>query len=928
MKIKFVFFTIGLTILSVSITDAQQKWMQMIDKTSNFYEIKAAFLKENEAQLKTYYKNLRHGDVEPTDEAFQAEHEREEYQNIIHFMRMAEWVEPRVSETYGDMDALIESDYRARLAQQKELNARASANWSLIGPVNTNNMFGNGRVNSIKVDPNNASTLYACTPAGQLWKSSDNGSSWAVISNGIPAAGVTNVAVDPTNSNILYALTGDADQAIYHPSSRGLYKSINGGTTWTTTGINYTTNGVLLTSILIDPTNTQNILVSGTNGIWRSTNGGTLFTQVNTSSIRELVFNPSNKSTVFAGSKSGARLLRSYDKGITWTQITSGLPTSAAANRFSIDVSPADSNYVYLMATDLTDNMQGFYKSVDGGSTFVQMSTSPNIPSGQGWYNLAVTADLTDTIKVYAGGGNVYRSINGGTTWSNLGIPHVDVHDLQFNGTNLLASSDGGVYRYNGSSWNNISANLAIAQPYGIGLSPTNANMIISGHQDNGTNLTTNVSTWSAVSGGDGMISFIDRTNNNRLFCTYQNGVLRRSTNGGSSFSDIYTVPGGYWVTPFIQDPVDANTLYAGGDQLNKSIDGGTTWTTISPANGQVRWIDVCRTNNQIIYYVTASKIYKTIDGGTNWTDVSGTVPTTTHLNVHIDVNNPDAVYVTIASSSTNQVFYTSNGGTTWTNISSGLPAVSANTITTQIGLSGVAYCGTDLGVYYRNPSVSSTWQSFNTGLPSIPVRDLEIHYASGKIRAATFGRSIWESPLDQVVPVELISFQGEPVTEGVQLTWQTANEIRFNRFEIERSSDSKSWLEIKTQAAKGTASKYETLDEKPHYGINYYRLKMVDNDGSFTYSKTVAIDWTKPSSKQWSVYPNPVKDKLYISGNEDVAGKQAIQVLDISGKTILNTTINQLRNGLSINGLPNGSYILDIKDKQANDRKSFIIER
>ena len=945
MKFKFVLNTLSLILCSTSISQAQQNWMQLAEKTSNFYEIKAAFLKENETQLKTYYQNLRKGDTQPPDETYQAEHETEEYQNIIHFMRIAEWVEPRVSETNGDMDALIESDYRARLAQQKELNQRAAANWSVIGPINTDNMYGNGRVNSIIVDPNNATTLYACTPAGQLWKSTNNGGSWAVISSGIPAAGVTNVAIDPTNSNILYALTGDADRAIYHPSSKGLYKSTNGGASWATTGLSYSlSNGVVLTNVLIHPQNPNIILVSGTNGIRRSTNGGTSFTQVSTSSIRELAFNPQNPETVYAGSKSGAVLLRSYDSGATWTQITSGLPTSATAVRFAIDISPADTNYVYVMATNSSDNMQGFYQSIDGGTTFTQKATtSPNIPNGQGWYNLCVAADpMADSI-VYAAGLNVYRSTNGGATWTSLSGIHVDVHDLQFNGTDLLASSDGGVYRRTGSSWTNISSNLAIAQPYGIGLSPSNADMIVSGHQDNGTNLTTNLTSWKAVSGGDGMISFIDRTNTNRVYCTYQNGVLRRSTNGGTNFSNIQTITGGYWVTPFIQDPIDANTLYAGGDQLNKSIDGGTTWTTISPANGQVRWIDVCRTNNQIIYYCTSSKVYKTTDGGTNWTDVSGTVPTTTHLHVHIDVNDPNAVYVSIASTSSNQVYYTSDGGTTWTNISSGLPAVSANTITTQIGLLGAAYCGTDLGVYYRNPSVSTTWQSYNTGLPSVPVRDLEIHYASGKILAATFGRSLWESSLDQVViPVELVNFQGQLCDtkdkntdgtsrdnrEGVLLTWQTASELRFSHFEVERSIDSKSWAKLIDQTAKGTANGYQTIDDKPVYGINYYRLKMVDNDGSFTYSKTVAIEWTKPSSKQWTVFPNPVKNKLYLTGNEDISGEQSVQVLDITGKIVLKTTINQVRNGLSVSDLTNGSYILDIKDKQENECKTFVIER
>jgi photosystem II stability/assembly factor-like uncharacterized protein len=942
--------TICTLFFATTTTHAQPKWMRMIEQTSNFYEIKAVFLKENEAKLKTYYQNLRKKDDEPRDETFQAEHELDgEYQDIIRFFRIAEWVEPRVSETNGNMDELIERDYHARLAQQKAIAPRSAANWTIIGPINTNSMVGNGRVNSIKVDPNSATTLYACTPASQLWKSTDNGVSWTVISNGIPAAGVTNVAIDPTNSNIIYALTGDADQAIYHPSTRGVYKTTNGGATWTATALNSSNSGSLLTSILIHPTSTNIVIVSGTSGIWRSTNGGTNFTQVNTNSIRELVINPLNPSTMYAGSKSGAAFLRSYDAGATWTQnTTGGLPASSAAVRFSIDVSPVDTNYVFLMATNSASTLQGFYRSTDGGTTFTLMGSTtttpaiPNIPSAQGWYDLAVVADPTTANTVYAAGLSVYRSTNGGAAFSSISIPHVDVHDLQFNGTNLLASSDGGVYRYNGTSWTNISSNLSIAQPYGIGLSATNASTIISGHQDNGTNLTTNLSTWTAVSGGDGMISFIDRTTTTNMYCTYQNGVLRRSTNGGASFSTIWQVPNGYWVTPFIQDPQVSTTLYAGGFNVYKSTNSGTTWDSISNfgTGFQVRWMDVARTNNQIMYIVSSTTIYKTVDGGANWTNVSGTVPTTTHLCVHIDVNDPNKVYVTLASSGTNQVYYTSDGGTTWTNISAGLPASPANTIVTQIGLSGVAYCGTDIGVYYRDPSVSPNWQIYNSGLPAVPIRDLEIQYNIGKIRAGTFGRGIWESPLEQVViPVELIDFQGQLITqnekretqnskntEGVLLTWQTATEVRFHHFDIEKSADAKSWTKLIEEKAKGRASNYQTTDENPSFGINYYRLKMVDDDGSFRYSKTVAVELSKPNSKEWALYPNPVKDKIFLSGNEDVSGEQVVQITDINGKIVLKTTVQQMRNGLSVNDLPNGSYVLDFKN--GDSRKTFVIEK
>lgn len=947
MKNSQFLIALSLTLLLATVTHAQQKWMSMIEKTSNFYEIKAAFLQENQLRLKTYYQNLRKEDTEPRDESYQAEHELDgEYTDIVHFLRIAEWVEPRVAEFNGDMDALIASDYRARLQQMSLSTQKTGANWTIIGPINTNTMSGNGRVNSIIVDPNSATTLYACTPASQLWKSTDNGASWSVISDGIPAAGVTNIAIDPSNSNILYALTGDADQAIYHPSTRGLYKSTNGGGTWAVTALNSTNSGSLLTNIIVHPTTPNIVLVSGTSGIWRSIDGGANFTKTYTASIRELVFNPLQPSTVFAASKSGAVLLRSYDAGATWTQMAGGLPTSSAANRFSVDVSPADTNYVYVMATNSSSNMQGFYRSTDAGTTFTQMSTTPNIPNGQGWYNLAVVADPTQRDLVYAAGLQVHRSINGGTAWTNIGISHVDVHDLHFNGTNLLAASDGGVYRYNGSgtSWTNISNNMSIAQPYSIGCSPINENVIISGHQDNGTNVTTNLTTWAARSGGDGMVAFIDRTTTTKMYCTYQNGVLRRSTNSGTSFSTVWQVPNGNWVTPYIQDPQVATTLYSGGFNLYKSTDSGTTWDSISNFGTalQIRWIDVARTNNQIIYFTTATAIYKTTDGGTNWTNVSGTVPTTTHLCIHIDVNNSNKVYVTLSSSGSNQVYFTANGGTTWTNISAGLPASPANTIVTQVGLTDVAYCGTDIGVYYRNPVISTNWQLFNSGLPVVPVRDLEIQYNTGKIRAGTFGRSIWESPLDELtpLPVELVDFQGQlsPLpksqdqkpahTEGVLLTWKTASEVRFKHFEVENSTDAKAWTKLMEQKAKGTASNYQTMDENPAFGINYYRLKMVDEDGRFTYSKIIAIERTKPNSKEWTLFPNPAKEKVYLSGNEDVSGEQTVQILDIGGKIIVRTTVQQIRNGLPVNNLPIGSYILDIKNGQNETRKTFVVER
>ncbi|TAD81304.1 MAG: T9SS C-terminal target domain-containing protein [Bacteroidetes bacterium] len=912
-------------------TMAQQKWLQMADTSSNFNLIKNAFLKENKSKLRKYYQELRKSDKTYFDETYQAEHESEEFKDITHFFRVAEWLEPRVSETNGDIDAVVAADYKARIKKMGQLEQLTASNWTVVGPVVRGNMFANGRVNSIKVDPNNTSTLYAGTPAGQLWKSTNNGGTWSVISSGIPAAGVTTIAIDPTNSNIIYAVTGDADRSFGQPSSRGLYKSTDGGTTWAVTGLATTISaGIIYTDIIIHPTTPSIVMVSGTNGIWRSVNGGTSFTRVeNNASIRELVFNPLRPATIFAASKTGGKLLRSYDAGVTWTQLTSGLPASSVSPRFSIDISPVDTNYVYLMATNNAHGMEGFYRSVNAGNDFVKMASTPNIPDEQGWYNLAVVADPTIRDLVYAGGIFVYRSTNGGATFTDIGCGHVDVHDLNFNGNTLLVASDGGVYRYSGTdkNWTNMSSNLSIAQPYGIGLSTTNANLMISGHQDAGTNLTTDGITWRPVSGGDGMISFIDRTNNARMYCTFQNGVLRRSTNSGTNFTTIKTVAGGFWVTPFIQDPIDANTLYTGGDVVEKSIDGGTTWTTISPANGQVRWIDVCTTNNQIIYYVTNTATYKTTDGGANWTNVTGTVPATTRLSVHIDVNDPNTVYVTLASTGTNQVFRTADAGATWTNISAGLPPVAATTIVTQRGILGVAYCGTDIGVYYRDPALNASWQPYSNNLPVVPIRDLEINYSNNRIRAATFGRSVWESSLSQVLPVNLKAFSGVAGSLGIYLTWQTVTETGFDRFEIERSLEGSNWGKIATEAAKGSNASYEVTDENPANGVNYYRLKMMDKDGKYTYSKIVNVKWNKGNAKPLAIYPNPAKDKVFLAGNELVADDVTARIVDMSGKVVMITTVKNLRNGLQITNLPKGTYFLEIADATAKKSLQFIVE-
>lgn len=759
---------------AVSIVSAQN-WHDLREQGANYYQIKEAFMKENAEKMKDFAREIR---KEANKKAERAGKYEREMEGMVHFMRWSQFIEPRVRESNGDMMAVSEGLYRALNKKSKELQTR-NANWSLIGPKSTPLNGGNGRVNAIRVHPTNSNILFACTPASGLWKTIDGGATWTPISDAISALGCTDVAFDPTNPNTMYLATGDGDAADVF--TLGVYKSTDGGSTWSPTSLVFNlSSNQTLSKILIHPTNSNTIIVGGRAGIYRSTDAGATWTQTMSAGVRDLEFKTDNPSVVFAGGYgTNVGLWRSADGGVTWTRNTT-VP-STAAQRVAVGVSSANPNYVYaLVANDgsvstTAYGLKGVYLSTDGGLNFSLRFSSTNTlgwytggtgdKDGQGWYDLAIAVSPTDANTVFTGGVNTWKSTDGGATWTKntawdaastaTNYVHADIHDLVFVGSTLYSANDGGVFKTTnaGSSWTDVSANIANAQLYGLGLSASSANTIVSGHQDNGTNLTTNGTSWSQVNGGDGMICFIDRTNNNNVFSSIYNGNLYRSTNGGASFSKIYTVAGGGWVTPWLQDPVTATTQYAGGTNVVKSTNSGTTWTTISSFSGvgTLVSLDVAKTNNQVIVAASGTKVMKTTNGGTSWADITTGLPASVSIQtVHIDVNDANKIYVGLASYTGNSAFVSTNGGTSWTNISAGMASLPVNCFVTQNNAAGVVYCGNDLGVFFSSNSGAS-WTSYSNGMPGIIVKDLEIFYPTNKLRAATYGRGIWESNLNGV---------------------------------------------------------------------------------------------------------------------------------------------------------------------------------
>jgi hypothetical protein len=579
---KTALFT-SLLILGMLINVTAQDWItKMKDPDVNFYEVQKAFdryyvKKEREVE-RAMRKARKHNDEAVSDEEI-------EVPGFSQYKRWEWFMKPRVFPNGQRFDASL--TYKEMQRYKSTMSINGAGNWTLIGPTNTVPVGGGaGRLNFVRFDPNNINTIWVGSPSGGLWKSVDGGATWSTNTDHLPSViGCTDLAIDPTNTNIMYLATGDGDAGDTY--TVGLLKSIDGGATWNATGLSFfTANGRQMSKILIDPSNTNNLLIATSAGIFRSIDAGVTFTNVQAGSFKDLEMKPGTPTTYYA---SGTEMYRSTNSGVSWTKISSGLPAAGLVSRLAIAVTPANADVVYVLAAIVAPDygFQGLYKSTNGGTSFtkVTVSSPSNIlgwnsnggdSGGQGWYDLGFAASPTNQNEVTTGGVNIWRSTNGGTSftlnghWTGSGAPyvHADVHEIVYTDANTVwVACDGGLYKTinNGTSWTDLSNGLQISQMYGFGQSTTNANLFIQGWQDNGTNRY-NGTTWQEVMGGDGMLAFIDWNNDQNMWGSQYNGSLNRSTNGGTSWfgANGNINETGAWVTPWLQDPVNAGTIYAG----------------------------------------------------------------------------------------------------------------------------------------------------------------------------------------------------------------------------------------------------------------------------------------------------------------------------------------------------------------------------
>jgi photosystem II stability/assembly factor-like uncharacterized protein len=756
-------FYVLLFILAGSAQLPCQSWQDNIKDPTNFYSIRQAYLQKFESEKK-----------EAKINALGKEGEEEQ------FRRWEYILEPRVYPTGKLPPPRILLDELNKFNSKEQVLSDTSfhGNWT---PLETPAGFPpdgySGRLNCIAFHPLDSNIMFVGSPAGGLWKTTDGGESWKPMTDYLPSLGVSEIVINPQNPNIMYMATGDLNVAflnISNPYSYGLLKSTDGGESWDTTGLTHLVSDQMTIQRLIMHPSNPNILlaaVEGVNGslrgIWRTTDAGVTWTLAYGGAKYDIEFKPGDPNIVYAA---GYRyLIRSTDAGVTWTQIQSDVLPKDTINEERIAVTPANPHLVYVQYINPnTGGTYGLYKSTDDGITW-KMVNRYDI-STQGGYDWVLTLSPVDTNIVLYGGQYLFGSYDGGVTQYDFASGHVDHHALEYRPgtTELYNCNDGGIYKSydNGESWENLNKSLQTFQYYRLGSSASDEHLILTGAQDNGTQRHDFLSWTEFGFLADGTECIVDYTDESTYYFAYQYGSINRAGGVGNFTSPPVSGDRRFcaWVTPYLMHPANHNTLFFGAKDIYKTTNQGNSWTQISNqltvndgvGGGMLRSMAISEsTPDSVLYAASYVVLYKTTNAGATWWNVTSNLPTTAGCfdcsaisSIAVHPANPNIVWVAMSGySDSNKVFKTTDGGGTWVNISGNLPAVPINTIVYQKNSMDVLYIGTDLGVFYKD-STNDNWKPFMNGLPNVPIQELEIQYTAKKLRAATFGRGLWESRL------------------------------------------------------------------------------------------------------------------------------------------------------------------------------------
>jgi hypothetical protein len=609
-------------------------------------------------------------------------------------------------------------------------------------------------------------------------KSTDGGATWTLLANNFfDRRAISRIVVDPSNPNIVYMSTG-AGIVNGVGGNVGVWKSTDGGNTWadTTAGIaNINRTWDVFSAILMDPSDsTHQTLYTAVSspagqfegfstgaGVYKTINGGGTWTLLaggmpsgQTVGHIELALSASAPQTVYASivgtGQAGStaygslfKMMKSTNSGANWSQLSSTpdyfAPEDIGWFATTLAVDPSNANIVYAGAAS---GPGSFIESRDGGMTWVDISLG-SAPSADTFANSAA---------------------------------HGDHHAIGFDANGkLLDGDDGGIYRLDNPvppnvQWTDLNGNLQITQFTGIALDPADPSIAVGGSQDNGTEIFNGPLGWTQTRGGDGGFVAIDPSQPATIYHTYnwtpstsQTDVFERSDDGGATWTSkttglTLTDPSSFY-PPYEIDPSSSSRIVLATNKVYVTTNRADNWSAISPVLSsntntyyqETTALAIAPTNGNVIFTATADgHVFTTSNDGSTWQsrDIPGLSNNYGHIaGLAIDPTNSSIVYAVRDQfnngTTTGHVFRSADGGQNWTDISGNLPDLPTYAIALDSS-TGAVYIGNDTGVFVLS-KLGGTWSRFGAGLPDVQVVQLQLSPSLGILAAGTHGRGMWE---------------------------------------------------------------------------------------------------------------------------------------------------------------------------------------
>ncbi len=690
-----------------------------------------------------------------------------------------------------------------------------------IGPA----LMG-GRIADIAVSPSDPSTWYVAAGSGNLWKTTNSGITWTPVFDHQPSYSIGTIAIDPHQTDHVWVGTGENVSGRHVGWGDGIYLSKDAGKSWQQMGLDKSEH---IGKILIDPRQSNTVFVAaegplwsagGDRGVYKTSDGGQTWTQVlsidEDTGVTDLEFDPSNPDVLYAaayqrrrqtwallagGPQSG--IYKSTDNGDTWREVTAGLP-QGDIGKIGLAVTPADPNLVYA-TIEANDDEKGFYKSTDKGESWQKQNSYISGGTGPHYYQ-EIEVSPTDPNLIYQCDVFFHISRDGGKTFDYLGTgreKHSDNHALWIdpnNGKHLIAGTDAGLYESfdQGSKWRHF-PNLPISQFYKLGLDNTAPFYnIIGGAQDLGTLIgparTMNAEgirsqDWYVPLGADGYDSHFDPTDPNIAYMEIQQGLLHRYDKRSEEVLNIQPQAGPNdpperwnWDSPIQISHHDNKRLYFGSQRLWRSDDRGNSWTAISgdlttntnryelETLSRVWSVDALYDNGAMSKYATLTSIAESplVDGllytgsddglinvsendGADWRQ-SAALPGVSERSFINDLepsqHDENTVFAIADAHKFGTykpyIFISTNRAKSWQSISGDLPDGTIVWMIKQDPVdANLLFIGTEFGLYFSY-NKGTNWIALKSGVPTIPFRDIELHPRDGDLVGASFGRGFY----------------------------------------------------------------------------------------------------------------------------------------------------------------------------------------